>query len=281
MIRVGPAGWSYKDWEGVVYPKQPRVDPLRYLSQFFDTIEINNTFYRPALPKTAEDWLRRVEHNPHFRFTVKLWQNFTHTGDQIQQEEVRQWKEGALPLQETGKLGAVLVQFPWSFKNSDDSRQHLLCVLDHFPEFPLVVEFRHRSWSDPGVLDLLRQRRVGICNIDQPIIGKSVRPQSDVTSEPGYFRCHGRNYRNWFREDAGRDARYNYLYTEEELDEQADLVHTIQEKAQDVYAIYNNHYRGQAAVNALQLRKRLEGKLTRVPEPLVKAYPESGLRLEA
>lgn len=274
MIRIGPAGWSYKDWEGIVYPEKPRVDPLSYLSEFFDTIEINSTFYRPPTPRTAEKWVRRIEDNRLFRFTVKLWQNFTHAQEPIASAEIQQWKAGVLPIREAGRLGAVLVQYPWSFKNVDDSRRHLVHILDSFSEFPLVVEFRHRSWNEPEVLDFLRQREVGICNIDQPVIGRSIRPQSHVTSKVGYFRCHGRNYRNWFRKEAGRDARYDYLYNKEELDQQLDLIRVIEEKASDVFAVYNNHYRGQAAVNALQLRDRLESKPTRVPQPLATLYQQ-------
>ncbi len=273
MIRVGTAGWIYRDWNGIVYPDKPKVDPLRYLSEFFDTIEINSTFYRPSTAKTAESWLRRTEHNQRFRFTVKLWRNFTHQVEALVPAQVEEWKQGVRPLQKAGHLGAVLVQYPWSFKNSIDSRQRLADVLDTFSDFSLVVEFRHRSWNEPAVLDLLRHREVGICNIDQPVIGKSIRPESHVTSRVGYLRCHGRNYQDWFREGAGRDARYNYLYSEEELDQQQDLIRVLEERASEVYAVYNNHYRGQAAVNALQLRDRIQGKSIRVPEPLAKAYP--------
>ena len=274
MIRIGPAGWSYRDWEGVIYPKQARLDQLRYLVQFFDTIEINTTFYRPPTAKVAQSWVRRTEHNPNFRFTLKLGRNFTHEREDIDSGEVKEWKEGVTPLNEGGKVGAVLVQFPWSFKNNQESRQYLVKVLETFLEFPLVVEFRHGSWDQQAVLDFLRQLGVGICNIDQPLIGKSVKPGSHVTSSIGYFRCHGRNYRDWFRKEAGRDDRYNYLYSQEELDEQAELVSDMEEKVQDVYVIYNNHFRGQAVVNALQLRRRVEGKAQEVPEAVLNSYPE-------
>ena len=274
MLRIGTAGWSYRDWEGIVYPRKPKVDPLSYLSQFFDTIEINSTFYGPPTSRTAESWVRRIEHNHRFRFTVKLWQNFTHQREGIESAQVLQWKAGVFPILESESLGAVLIQYPWSFKNTDDSRRQLAGLLDSFSNFPLVVEFRHRSWNEPAVYDFLHQRDVGICNIDQPVIGNSIPPQSHLTSQVGYLRCHGRNYRDWFREGAGRDARYNYLYNEEELDQQKDLIRAIEEKASDVYAVYNNHYRGQAAVNALQLRDRLEGKSTRVPELLANHYKE-------
>ena len=274
MTRIGPAGWSYQDWQGVVYPATPGLDHLRYLSGLFTTIEINNTFYHTVAPRIAESWVSRTQQNPDFRFTVKLWRNFTHQREKLNPGEVKKWKEGIRPLQEAEQLGTVLVQFPWSFKNSHESCQQLIKRIKAFSQFPLVVEFRHSSWYEEEVRNLLCRAGVGICNIDQPLIGKSIRPQSDVTSPISYFRCHGRNYRNWFREGAGRNARYNYLYNGQELNEQVDLIQDLQRKARDVYVIYNNHFRGQAAVNALQVRKQLEGRLQEIPEQLLRTYPE-------
>ncbi len=280
MIRIGPAGWSYRDWEGIVYPKQRGLDQLQYLSELFTTIEINSTFYRPPSRKTGESWARRTDHCPDFRFTVKLGRSLTHQREEMDPAEIKQWKEGVGPLLEAGKLGAVLVQFPWSFKNRHPSREYLVRLVEKFPEMPLVIEFRHGSWDEPEVLDFLRGLGVGICGIDQPLIGHSLPPRPDVTSRVGYFRCHGRNYGNWFREKPGRDERYNYLYSAEELNQQIQLVSTIQEKAQEVYVIYNNHFQGQAVVNALQLRHRLEGGVQQIPDPLLQAYPQVGQLLE-
>src|SRR3954463_7734826 len=80
MIRFGPAGWLYKDWEGIVYPvpKPKGFDPLHYLPQFFSTIEINSTYYASPRPQTAAKWVERVEDFPDFKFTTKLWKRFTH-----------------------------------------------------------------------------------------------------------------------------------------------------------------------------------------------------------
>ena len=272
MIRVGPAGWSYRDWEGIIYPKQSGLDQLEYLAQFFDTIEINSTFYRPATAKVAESWVRRTEHNPRFRFTLKLTRSFTHERETLHPTEVREWKEGVAPLQREGKMAAVLIQFPWSFRNQQESRAYLVRIMESFSDLPLVAEFRHASWDQEGVLEFLRELKVGICNIDQPVIGRSIEPRCYATSPLGYFRCHGRNYRHWFRKESGRDQRYDYLYTDEEVEEQAGLVGEIQAQTEDVYVIYNNHYRGQAAVKALQLRRRLEGVTPPVPETLQRVY---------
>ena len=274
MIRIGPAGWSYRDWEGVVYPKQTQLDQLRYLPEFFTTIEVNSTFYGPPRARTTQSWVERTDHAPDFRFTLKLGRNFTHQRGPFDPDEIQQWKEGAAPLGEAGKLGALLIQFPWSFKNRHESRDYLARLVEHFSEFPLVVEFRHGSWGRPEILEFLRDLGTAVCNVDQPLIGDSLSPQCHVTSPVGYFRCHGRNYHDWFREEAGRDDRYNYLYDKEELDQQYDLVEGMREQAEEVYVIYNNHYQGQAVVNALQLRQRIEGKIPGIPEPLARTYPE-------
>ncbi len=276
MIRIGPAGWSYKDWEGVVYPKGRKTDQLAYLTQFFTTIEINNSFYRPIAPKVAEGWVRRAGANPDFRFTAKLLQDFTHNRDKLTKPAVQEWLDGVRPILDAGRLGVALIQFPWSFKNEQDERDYLVRLVEAFSGLPLVVEFRHASWDQDAVRDFLRGMKVGICNIDQPIFGRSIRPRSYATSKIGYFRCHGRNYKDWFREEAGRDARYNYLYSEEEVEQQSGFVIDLEQQTEDVYAVYNNHFRGQAVVNALQLKKKLHGTVE-VPEVLATAYPDAAL----
>jgi uncharacterized protein YecE (DUF72 family) len=271
---VGVAGWSYPDWEGVVYPaaKPPRFDPLTFLTGFFDTIEINSTFYRPPKPGTTASWVRRSEGNADFRFTTKLYKLFTHERTASSEDEALV-KEGLVPLMKAEKLGALLLQFPWSFKNDLDSRQYLDGLLDRFGEYPLVVEVRHASWDEPEFYEHLRERGVGFCNIDQPRIGRSLGPSERATGPVGYVRLHGRNYRDWFREDAGRDARYDYLYTEEELDPWMDKVSRIAEDSAETYVITNNHFRGQAAVNALQIKARLKKRRVPAPASLIDAYP--------
>lgn len=277
MIRIGPAGWSYKDWEGIVYPTRPKPDQLSYLVDYFTTIEINSTFYRPCSPKTAESWVRRAGKNPDFKFTAKVLQAFTHEKSVEDAALVKEWKDGIAPLSESGKLGAVLIQFPWSFKNEPGPRDYLVRVLEAFADLNPVVEIRHGSWDEEEVRNLLEHYGAGICNIDQPLFGKSLRPRAYVIGKVAYFRYHGRNYQDWFREDAGRDARYNYLYSEEKIDQQAEVIAHANESATDTYAVYNNHFRGQAVVNALQLRKRLDNQAIKIPENLPPAYPDAGL----
>ncbi len=275
-VRIGTAGWSYRDWEGVVYPPGSgrSFDRLEYLSGYFDAIEVNVTFYRPPQPRFTSDWVRRTASNPDFRFTVKLHRNFTHDTDEQSPEDFRKWKTGIAPLRDAGRLGAVLAQFPYSFHCTEDNRRRLTELADRFPEDPLVIEVRHRSWDRPEVFRFLKDLGLGYCVIDQPRVSHSILPLNSATSPVGYVRLHGRNVRDWFRPNAGRDARYNYLYTPAEIEEWRDRISAIGPKVRDLYVIANNHFRGQAACNALQLASEVRGRRVAVPPPLVDAYPE-------
>jgi len=275
IIRIGTAGWSYKDWEGVVYPQKPgkSFDPLEYLARFFNTIEINSSFYRPPAASTTKAWAKRVAANKEFAFTAKLNRIFTHERGKATAKDEKEFREGMDVLAKAGKLGAVLLQFPWSFKNTPDDRIYLGRLLEQFSDYPLVVEVRHTSWNNPEVYEWIEERGVGICNIDQPVFSKSIRPQALTTSPVGYVRLHGRNYKDWFREKAPRDERYNYLYSIDELDPWLTRIQEVSKQTRETYVITNNHFRGQAVVNAVEIKAALEEKPVPAPEPLFKVYP--------
>lgn len=275
MIRVGPAGWAYKDWAGIVYPHpKPRgFDPLSYLAEYFDTIEINSSFYGPPKPSTAKKWIESIRANPQFRFTAKLFESFTHARTPAPMDE-RDFKDGIAPLLESSRLGALLVQFPWSFKNDTDSREYLVALCRSFREYPLVVEVRHSSWVDPAVLDLLGEMGVGICNIDQPIFHRSIKPDALVTSTVGYVRLHGRNYKQWFSPTANVRDRYDHLYSTDELAPWLDRIKQIARDATETYVVANNHNIGKGPVNALEIRALLEGTCVPAPPTLLAHYAE-------
>ena len=280
MIRYGPAGFQYADWEGVVYPSpRPKgFDPLAYLANYFDTVEINSTFYGPATPKTVQSWVRRVGHNPGFRFAMKLYQRFTHQRAKAwTPDEVQEVRAGFDPMLEGGRLGAVLLQFPWSFRRTDENREWLDDVTQAFGHYPLVLEVRHASWNQPEFFDALVERGIGFVNIDQPLFRDSIKPSARATSPVGYVRVHGRNYRDWFRDKAGRDERYDYLYSADELKPWAQRTKEIAAvpATEDVFVVTNNHFRGQAVANALMLQSLVEGKKVPAPPQLFDAYGET------
>jgi len=288
-IYVGTAGWSYKDWEGIVYPAQIKKSqhPVEYMARFFDVLEINTSFYGHVKPEWGKLWSRMVRAvNPEFLFTAKLNRAFTHSPIAVVEstsaetiratpEDERLAREGFESLAIEGTLGAVLAQFPISFKNTNANRDHLESVIEKFKEFPLVIEVRHNSWTNEGTLRYFAEKGVAFCNIDQPKLGKAVTPSEHVTAPLAYVRLHGRNYDQWFDSDS-RNDRYNYLYTDPELRGWKTRVDAIAEKAQKTFVIANNHFEGKAAVNALQLKSMITGRPVRVPQTLLKHYWELG-----
>jgi len=280
LIRVGPAGWSYKDWAGIVYPSQKptHFDPLRYLSKYFDTIEVDSTFYRPMPRSNADSWVERVQDNPNFRFTAKLWNRFTHERDSAwTADDVKAAREVFEGLRDGRRLGAVLMQFPWSFRNNERNQEWLRDVIKDFEDFPLVLEVRHASWVTPEFFAQLEERGVGFVNVDQPMFHDSIAPSAHATAHVGYVRVHGRNYKDWFRENAGRDARYNFLYSAEQLKPWAKRAEEIvqDDRTDEVYVVTNNHYLGQAPANALMLKSMLERERVPAPPELFEKYEKA------
>src|SRR2546426_721409 len=274
-ILIGPAGWSYADWRGRVYPEGAgsKFDTLALVAKYFDTVEINSSFYHPPAPETARSWLRRIAHNPQFVFTAKLYRTFTHERGKATNDDERAFREGIDPLAEAGKLGAVLIQFPWSFRNDREERSYLNQLCERFKAYPLVVELRHESWNNPRILQTLEDLGVGLCDIDQPLFANSIKPSAEVTSPIGYVRLHGRNYGNWFRDDADVVERYDYLYPLDELESWLPRIKEVAAKAKETYVITNNHARGQSLVNAFELLAELEEQRVLGPPQLVKEYP--------
>jgi uncharacterized protein YecE (DUF72 family) len=274
-ILVGPAGWSYTDWEGIVYPQhKPRgFHEAAYLAQFFDTIEINTSFYSPPRAEVVKAWAARIAFNRNFKFSAKLWKRFTHERNANLKDE-KTFKQGLAPLVSEGRLGALLLQFPWSFRNTPENHEYLSGLIMQFMEYPLVLEVRHSSWNKPDVFEWLAGLRVGFCNIDQPVIGQSIAPSARTTAPVGYVRLHGRNYEHWFTSNEHPEERYNYLYSQAELEPWAARIRSIAQHAEVTFVITNNHFQGKAIANALQLIWLLRNQPVRVPETLREFYPE-------
>jgi len=287
-IRIGTAGWSYKDWDGIFYPsgmQRRKQHALEYLARFFDTTEINTSFYGPLKPELAKLWCRKVAAvNKNFLFTAKLYRAFTHSPLSIMEptsaasirpsdDDESRTREGLDALANEGRFGALLIQFPISFKNTSLNREYLDRLLRQFIEYRRVVEVRHSSWNDPATLAAFAQKDVGFCNIDQPLLGRSLAPTEHVTGPIGYVRLHGRNYEQWFDSD-NRNDRYNYLYSEKELEGWKDRIRSVASRAQKTYVITNNHFESKAGVNALELKAMIGGKRVLAPPTLLQKYPE-------
>jgi uncharacterized protein YecE (DUF72 family) len=275
-IRVGPAGWSYSDWEGTVYPPHgSRFDALAYLASFFDTIEINSPFYRIPPPTHPRSWIRRVGNNPDFKFTTKIFRGFTHDQAQLAADGVKSFRNYLDPLMESERLGAVLLQYPWSFKNTPQSQEKLEKLFRAFDGYPLALEVRHASFQNDEFLRFLDQHDVAWVNVDQPLFHESVKPSETVTGPLGYVRLHGRNYEKWFAHEESWE-RYNYLYTKDELTPWIERIQRMGH-TKDTYVITNNHFRGQAIVNAADLKEAL-GQASKLPPQLAGVYGERANR---
>jgi uncharacterized protein YecE (DUF72 family) len=270
-IYVGTAGWSYPrgggKWNGVFYPNgMPDREKLSFYARYLDTVEVNSTFYRPVGPKTTRSWVDRTPDQ--FRFNVKLFQKFTHpkmfkeaTGEvaKTDDDDVSAFKRSLEPFGDAEKLGALLAQFPPSFKRDAQNLEHLESLLRELREYPITVELRHKSWMETDeTREMFTEYDVAWTMIDEPKFKTSLR-DVPLTGRLGYFRFHGRNYKNWWHGD--RDTRYDYLYSAKEQTHLKEDLEEVAEKAAVTFAVYNNHFGGKAIVNAVEMKKLLGGKV--------------------
>jgi uncharacterized protein YecE (DUF72 family) len=273
-IYVGTSGWSYPrgegSWRGYFYPPG-RANELEYYGRFFKTVEINSSFYRPPDPGYVHNWVKRAP--PGFLFTVKLWQKFTHPGmyeratgeaAAISQDDVDLFRRSLEPLAGHGKLGALLAQFPPSFRNDGPGQRIIGAVIKTFGEYRLAVELRHRSWSDDGnTARFLRDNNVAWVEIDEPRFRSSISAEVPLTSDMAYFRFHGRNRETWWKGDS--ETRYKYLYSEDEISELAGKVKAASEQTGLTFAFFNNHWQGYAPRNAGDMIRALRLPFTEPP----------------
>lgn len=276
MIRVGPAGWSYPDWEGTVYPRaKPRgFHPLRHLAGYFDCLEINSSFYADVRPEHSERWSELLSDRPAFRLTAKLHRDFTHeTGREPDEARARAFRRGIAPLVRDGRLAGLLAQFPWSFRRDDAATARVAALLGLFAEVPLVLELRHASWFEPGALADLAARGASLAAIDLPRSATAPPEVFRAVGRLGYLRLHGRNRDAWFDRAASRDSKYDYLYGAEEIRELSARARRLSGEHDETYVVTNNHFSGKAIANALEIQAELSGAPVRVPPELLASFP--------
>lgn len=280
MIRVGPAGWSYPDWEGRVYPAiQPAgFHPLSFLAHYFDTVEVNSSFYALPRPEHAERWARLVADRPEFRFQVKLNREFTHASATPAESErwgtlAAEFRRGIEPLAKARRLGALLAQFPAGFHFGPEEVRRLGRLRALFPEHALVLEVRHASWFAPPALDVVRGLGYSLAYIDLPPAWNHPPDWHPPTGPVGYLRLHGRNSAQWFRREADRDDRYDYLYARPEVESIARRAERIAGEHAETSVVTNNHFEGKAVANALEILAELRTAPVPAPVEIVDAYP--------
>ena len=282
-LYIGTAGFSYPHWNGVVYPRKPApgTHPLELVSNHLDLAEINSSFYQFLKPELVKLWIKKVSDNQKFLFTAKLHQRFTHMR-MLEDSEIRAFKEGLWPLLKSGKLGALLMQFPWSFRFTAENQDFVIRLRRAFHEFPLAAEMRHSSWMAEEAVGTFLDYRIGFCNIDQPEYTRAMPPTSLLTSGVGYVRLHGRNPANALgapihdpmqNKNVARMRQHDYLYSEAEMEGWAKRIEHVQRFAERTFVVFNNDAGGKSFVNALQLRSAMTGIRGSAPRDLRRKYP--------
>jgi len=306
-VRVGTSGWNYPSgrgtWNGLFYPKTrskragtDRFDELRFYAEHFNTVEVNSTFYGQPRADVTRGWAERTPAG--FDFSMKLYQKFTHPRmfraaalktapgsegplldllSQVTRSDIDDFRGGIDPLASAGKLGALLAQFPPSFKDSPEARDYLSQLLRAFSDYPVAVELRHRSWSDTigETLSLLNAFGAAWVQIDEPKFRFSIRQNYLPNVATFYYmRLHGRNAAQWWKHDKSED-RYNYLYSAGELQEFSETANAAKELVKKSYLYTNNHFSSKSVVNAVMLKAQLgqaiEGEY---PDALIDAFPD-------
>jgi len=301
-LRIGTSGWNYPSgrgtWNGIFYPpsrgRAKGFDELSFYAEHFNTVEVNSTFYGQPRPEVTRAWAARTPAG--FEFSVKLYQKFTHpkmfkqayvkgvaAGDagadallevlaKPNESDLDDFRRGIDPLASSGKMGALLAQFPPSFKSDGPSREYLAWLLHAFADYAVAVELRHATWSDAmgDTLALLNTSGAALVQIDEPKFRLSIR-QNQLPNTRGfyYMRLHGRNAAQWWTHDKAED-RYNYLYSADEISEFVETLDAAREIVRKAYLYTNNHFSAKSVANAAIIKKQLG-------EPLVGDYPEAFL----
>ncbi|MBM4446612.1 MAG: DUF72 domain-containing protein [Chloroflexi bacterium] len=251
MLYLGTSGFSYNDWVGNFYPRgMPRQEWLRYYAREFNSLELNSTFYALPKPSVLEAMIGKTGEG--FLFSIKANQEMTHQR-QHDGSVFAAFVRILQPFMAAGKLGCVLAQFPYSFHFSLQNRDYLELFQERLGDLPVVVEFRNSQWLRSDVFDLLRNRNLGFCCVDEPQLPKLLPPLAEVTSNVGYVRFHGRNAAKWWQHEHAYE-RYDYTYSAEELKEWLPRISKLNSLAEKTFVFANNHWRGQAIGTIRQLR---------------------------
>jgi uncharacterized protein YecE (DUF72 family) len=251
MVRVGTSGYSYEDWVGPYYPPgTQKRDFLKFYSNDFNLVELNFSYY--ALPKatTLERMLQITTED--FHFAIKAHRSMTHEIADDLSGATESFLEGLEPLRSSERLAAVLLQFPYSFHYTPESRRHLDRISRLLEGLPLAFEFRSDEWQRESVYRTMREREIALVCVDEPDLPHLPKPDETVTSELAYLRFHGRNSANWWKGD--NTQRYDYLYSDQELSDWVSRVKRIARKARLLLVTFNNHFRSQAIKNARRFK---------------------------
>ncbi|MBI9101163.1 MAG: DUF72 domain-containing protein [Spirochaetales bacterium] len=261
-IFIATSGYSYKDWKGVFYPKELSAGKyLAYYSKFFPFTELNFSYYKQPEERQSLKFLEETDKK--FLFSIKAHQSLTHQPTATWKEDVKIFSGGIAPLSDANRLASVILQFPFSFKYTKENRIYLsnLCKnlsIENSNRIPLSIEFRNREWDKPSVISGMKEIGAGWIVSDNPELKGLPKGEMKWTSETAYLRFHGRNRENWWQGD--NVSRYDYRYSTEELTEAAEAIKKMSGKVKRMFIAFNNHHKGQAVENALELKDLVESE---------------------
>lgn len=235
-IYIGTSGWDYDDWVGPLYSSERGL--FTQYSRTFNTTEINSTFY--SLP--SERFLKNLaSYAPQgFKFSLKMYKGITHKkllNPKTSRKELELFLKAVRPMKELGKLGAILVQMPPKTRDEIPWFEEFLKLLP--ADYKFAVEFRDQSWLSDDIIETLRKNGIAYTVVDEPLLP----PVTHVTADFAYIRWHGRGERPW----------YYYHYSIEELKQWVPKINDLSLKVRTIYGYFNNHFRGFAPHNALQM----------------------------
>jgi uncharacterized protein YecE (DUF72 family) len=207
-------------------------------------------------------WAAKVEANPRFLFTARLHRRFTHDR-QLDAAGIESFATGLRELKRARRLGALVMQFPWSFRFTKENRDYFIALRRAFHEFPLVAEMRHESWMCSEAVGTLIDYHVAFCNLDQPAHIRAMPPTAFLTSPIAYFRLHSKQRSWWWNEfKQGATPASNplkgYAYSPAELAAWKDRIEQVRGLAERTFCVFTNDGGGQSVLNSLQLAAMFE-----------------------
>jgi len=255
-ILIGTSGYFYDDWKGEFYPKEAvKRDYLEYYARKFKVLELNFSYYRIPEARQSRQMIKRSYGK--LEFVVKASRQITHEiSDKSIKDFLPLFIKGISPFMEEGLLGSILLQFPQSFHYTRYNRVYLKSLIESISPYPISVEFRRKEWLKNSVFETLRELGAGFVCVDEPSLPSLIPPIVVNTSNLGYIRFHGRNKKNWYGTDSR--MRYDYLYSEDELNEWIPRIRELAGGTEKVFVFFNNHAKAQAVTNAKMLINLLE-----------------------
>ncbi len=282
-IYVGMGGWDLEPFNRYFYPPRQKKGfrKLEFYSQFFDSVEINATFYKTSFTQdNIARWLNDVAGNKEFMFTVKLFQGFTHTFAATRDDynRMRTILDG---LASAGKLGGLLIQFPSSFSYDHAYCEYLTRLGRAFREYRLFLEVRDKSWNSPLMYNFFQENRFHLVNVDLPSINNHIPFNCLTWNGAAYFRMMGRNINTWNhpwrKEEDGKHMvsdRYHYLYSEREINNILLMIEKIKSVTNTIFVVFHNDPEANSLINGFQIRHRTRhNQRVMIPQNFLRKYP--------